>query len=104
MYAIIKNGGKQYRVSEGDYLNAEKIADKEAGDIIELDNILAIGNGDELKLGSPHIDGAKVVAEVVKQFRDDKVIVFKKKRRHNYRRKNGHRQYLTALKIKEIKA
>ena len=95
-FAIFQTGGKQYRVQVGDTIKVEKInADKD----VEFDKVLMVGD----KIGNPYIDGARVIATVVEQKRDDKVLVFKKKRRQNYRRTKGHRQYLTVLKIKEIK-
>ncbi len=98
-FAIFQTGGKQYRVQNGDTIKVEKI-DAESGKEIEFDKILMLGD----RVGNPYVDGARVVATVVEQKRDDKVLVFKKKRRQNYRRTRGHRQYITVLKIKEIKA
>ncbi|MBP3616197.1 MAG: 50S ribosomal protein L21 [Alphaproteobacteria bacterium] len=95
MFAIFKTGGKQYKVQKGEVLSVEKLdADKE----IVFEEVLMAGD----KVGTPLVAGAKVKAEVVDQIRDDKVIVFKKKRRQNYRRKQGHRQYLTVIKITDI--
>lgn len=99
MFAVIRTGGKQYKVTSGDVIDVEKLAGN-AGDKVEISEVLMI---DE-KIGTPTIAGAKVQAEIVEQFRDDKVIIFKKRRRHNYRRKKGHRQYLTQIKITGIKA
>ncbi|MEZ0260792.1 MAG: 50S ribosomal protein L21 [Alphaproteobacteria bacterium] len=101
MYAVIKTGGKQYRVQKNDILEVELLEAKK-GDKVTLSEVLLLG-GDSPKIGAPTVSGASVVAEVVDQIRDDKVIVFKKKRRQNYRRKNGHRQSLTVLKITDIK-
>lgn len=104
MFAVIRTGGKQYRVSPNDIIEIEKIAGK-PGDIIELSEVILLsGDGGPKtgKTGSPTIEGAMVAAEVIEQKRGDKIIVFKKKRRKNYRRKNGHRQSLTALRITEI--
>ena len=98
-FAIFQTGGKQYRVQNGDTIKVEKI-DVESGKEIEFDKILMLGD----RVGNPYVGGARVVATVVEQKRDDKVLVFKKKRRQNYRRTRGHRQYITVLKIKEIKA
>lgn len=103
MFAIIKTGGKQYRVSANDIVRVEKL-DANEGDIIELSEVLMIGEGEKVTIGAPTISGAKVKAEIIKQMRDKKVIVFKKIRRHNHRRKNGHRQELSVLRIKEIVA
>ena len=100
MFAVIRTGGKQYRVAPNDVIEVEKIAGK-PGDIVELSEVLLLG-GDSPKTGSPTIAGALVAAEVLEQTRGDKVIVFKKKRRKGYRRKKGHRQDLTALRITEI--
>jgi len=100
MYAVIKTGGKQYRVEKNDILEVELLEAKK-GDKVSLE-VLLLG-GDAPKIGAPTVAGATVSAEVVDQIKDDKVIVFKKKRRQNYRRKNGHRQNLTVLKITDIK-
>jgi large subunit ribosomal protein L21 len=100
MFAVIRTGGKQYRVSPNDIIKIERVAG-EPGDIIELGEVLLLG-GDSPKTGSPLIAGALVAAEVMEQTRGDKIIVFKKKRRKNYRRKKGHRQDLTLLRITEI--
>ncbi len=103
MFAVVKTGGKQYKVGAGDRIKVEKI-EGNPGDKVEILDVLAAGEGASVKVGSPLVSGAKVLAEIVRQFRDDKVIIFKKKRRHNYRRKKGHRQYLTEIKVTEIKA
>ena len=97
MYAVIKTGGKQYKVASGDVLKIEKIAG-EAGQEVVFNEVLAI---DET-IGTPLVAGASVKATVIKQARDAKIIVFKKKRRQNYRRKNGHRQSITLVKITDI--
>ncbi|MET4700193.1 large subunit ribosomal protein L21 [Constrictibacter sp. MBR-5] len=102
MYAIVKTGGKQYRVAKDDVIRVERLPG-EAGDTITLGEVLMLG-GDEPKVGSPMIDGASVAATVVAQDRNDKVIIFKKKRRQNYRRKRGHRQNVTVLRITDITA
>jgi large subunit ribosomal protein L21 len=98
MFAVIRTGGKQYSVKSGDVISVEKLEGK-AGDKVEIGDVLMSGT----KLGKD-ASGFKVLAEIVRQFRDDKVIIFKKRRRHNYRRKKGHRQYLTEIKITDIKA
>ena len=103
MYAIVKTGGKQVKVSTGDKLRVERLAG-EAGDKVTLSDILLIGEGDKVTVGTPLVKGAAVEATIVEQKRDRKVIVFKKKRRHNYRRKAGHRQHLTVLEITGISA
>ena len=102
-YAIIQTGGKQYRVSEGDLLNVEKLA-VDAGTETTLGEVLLIVNGDKITLGTPLVSGASVKAEVVSQFKDDKVIAFKFKRRKGYHRTVGHRRQLTKLKITKISA
>ena len=102
MFAIIKTGGKQYRVAAGDQVTVERI-EGEVGAQVSLTDILAIG-GDSPVIGRPLVDGAAVNAKIVQQPRGTKVIVFKKKRRKNYRRKRGHRQELTVLGIGEISA
>lgn len=96
-FAIFQTGGKQYRVTEGDIVKVEKL---NATGSVEFDQVLMVGD----KVGTPFISGAKVVADVIEQKRDDKILVFKKKRRQNYRRTAGHRQFITVLKIKSIKA
>jgi large subunit ribosomal protein L21 len=101
MFAVIRTGGKQYRVAPNDIIEVEKIAGK-PGDIIELAEVILLGGEGGPKTGSPTISGALVAAEVIEQKRSAKIIVFKKKRRKNYRRKKGHRQELTALRITEI--
>ena len=103
MFAVIKTGGKQYTVHENDVLWVEKL-DVEPGASIHLDEVLMIGDGKNVTVGTPTIAGATVQATIVEQMRDRKVIIFKKKRRHNYRRKKGHRQNLTVLKIGKIVA
>jgi large subunit ribosomal protein L21 len=103
MYAVLKTGGKQYKVAENDVIIVEKLAG-EAGGKIDLDEVLMIGDGETSKVGTPMLDGAKVTAEVLEQKRGKKVIVFKKKRRQNYRRTRGHRQELTVLRITDILA
>ncbi|MEX6633155.1 50S ribosomal protein L21 [Hyphococcus lacteus] len=101
MYAVVKTGGKQYRVSKDDILKVERLPG-EAGDVVTLDEILMVGNGGEVTVGAPMVDGAAVAAEILEQKRDKKIIVFKKRRRQNYRRKAGHRQHLTVLRVTEI--
>jgi large subunit ribosomal protein L21 len=103
MYAVIKTGGKQYKVASGDVILVEKI-EGEAGAAVTLPEVLMIGDGANITVGAPTVKGASVAAEIVGQQKADKVIIFKKNRRHNYRRKNGHRQKLTELKITGINA
>ncbi len=100
MYAVIKTGGKQYRVSQGDRLKVEKLPGN-VGDTVTFGEVLMIG-GDSVKLGQPLIGGASVQAKVIAQDRAKKIIVFKFRRRKNYRRKAGHRQPFTALEITGI--
>ena len=101
MFAVIKTGGKQYTVAENDVLRVEKL-NAEPGEMVEIKDVLLIDNGKNPLIGTPFVSGARVEATVVEQMRDRKVIIFKKTRRHNYRRKNGHRQSLTVLKITKI--
>lgn len=103
MYAIIRTGGKQYQVAAGDKLRVEKLQGN-VGDTVELSDILMVVDGEEIKIGQPVIEGAKVVAKITEQAKADKVIVFKKKKRKGYRVKRGHRQQYTALTIEEISA
>jgi len=101
MYAVIKTGGKQYRVGPEDKIVIEKIAG-DAGAPVEFTQVLMVGGNGATVVGTPLVAGARVTAEVVEQGRGDKVIAFKKRRRKNSRRKRGHRQELTTVKIKEI--
>jgi len=103
MFAVIKTGGKQYVVKEGDVLSVEKLKAK-AGETVQFDQVLLIEDGDQTLIGTPILDKAAVKAEVVKNFKDDKILVFKKKRRKQYRRTRGHRQPLTEVKIQKIYA
>lgn len=103
MFAVIKTGGKQYRVMPGDVFTVERLAGQN-GDTIDFNDVLVISNGEKTHIGTPLVSGASVKARIINQERGDKIIVFKKKRRHNYRRKQGHRQNLTALQITEITA
>ena len=100
MYAVIKTGGKQYRVSEGQKLRVEKLAGAK-GDKVTLGEVLLVG-GDSPKIGQPLVTGASVTAEILAQDRGKKIVVFKFRRRKNYRRKTGHRQQYTELKITGI--
>ncbi len=103
MYAVVKTGGKQYRVAKDDVIIVEKLS-ADAGTAVELDEVLILDNGKETVIGTPLVDGARVAATVLDQTRGDKIIVFKKKRRKDYKRKKGHRQDLTVLRITEILA
>jgi len=100
-YAVIETGGKQYRVKAGDTLKVELLKG-EAGSTVTLDSVLAVSDGTELKIGTPAVKGAKVVAEIVEHTKAPKVVAFKKKRRKGYKRKVGHRQPLTVLRITKI--
>jgi len=101
MFAVIKTGGKQYRVAANDLLKIEKL-EAQVGDIVEIGSVLAHGEGDNVTFGAPFVDGAMVTAEVVEQGKNRTVIAFKKRRRQNSRRKIGHRQLLTTVRIAEI--
>ncbi len=103
MFAVIRTGGKQYKVAENDVIIIEKLL-VEAGDDIDFTDVLALNDGAATTFGKPLVSGAVVTAEVLEQARGDKVIIFKKKRRQNYRRKNGHRQDLTVVRITGILA
>lgn len=99
--AIVKTGGKQYRVEPGAVLRVEKL-EGEVGSPIEFGEVLLLGKGSDAKIGTPMIQGAKVTGTITAQGRGPKLIVFKYKRRKNYRRKQGHRQYFTEIKVGEI--
>ena len=101
MYAVIKTGGKQYKVAAGEKIKVEQIA-AEVGQEITIDQVLAVGNGAELKVGTPLVDGAKVLATVVAQGKHDKVRIFKMRRRKHYQKHQGHRQNYTELRIDTI--
>ncbi|RMD91198.1 MAG: 50S ribosomal protein L21 [Alphaproteobacteria bacterium] len=103
MFAVVKTGGKQYKVVENDVLTVERLPGA-AGETVTLDEVLLVGDEKGVKVGTPTVAGTVVTAEIVEQTRGDKIIVFKKKRRHNYRRKRGHRQDLTVLKVLAIGA
>ena len=103
MYAIVRTGGKQYQVANGDQLRVEKL-DGNVGDTVELNDVLMVVDDGKVTIGQPVVENAKVVATIAEQGRAKKVIVFKKKRRKGYRLKNGHRQSFTAIKIQEISA
>ncbi|RLB06952.1 MAG: 50S ribosomal protein L21 [Deltaproteobacteria bacterium] len=101
MYAIVEAGGKQYKVAKGDLIKVEKI-EGEVGEKVELDKVLLIKAEDGVKLGKPTLAGAKVVGRIKQQGRGEKIVIFKYKRRKNYRRKQGHRQYYTWIEIEDI--
>ena len=101
MYAVIKTGGKQYRVAKDDVVTIERVAG-EAGATVEFTEVLMVGSGESVKVGTPTVAGAKVTAELVGQVRGEKLIAFKKRRRKNSRRKKGHRQDLSTVRITTI--
>ena len=102
MYAIIQTGGKQYRVAPGDVLRVERLPGQR-GDEVQLDQVLLVtDDGGEVRVGTPLVDNASVKGEIVRQGKAKKILVFKKKRRKGYRRKQGHRQLFTAVQINEI--
>ena len=103
MYAVVRTGGKQYRLGVGDSVKVEKLSD-EVGNIVELSQILMVSDGTEVKVGTPLVTGASVKAEIVGHGRNKKIRVFKMKRRKKYRRTQGHRQAFTQLKVTEINA
>ena len=101
MFAVIKTGGKQYKVAKDDVIRVEKL-DGDAGASVELRDVMMVGNGSDVTVGTPTVGGAVVTAEVVEQTRGAKIIVFKKKRRKDYQRTRGHRQELTVLRVTDI--
>ena len=101
MFAVLNTGGKQYKVSQGDLIKVEKL-ESDVGDKVTLSQVLMVGQGKDVEVGSPYVSNCEVTGEVVEQGKGAKIIVFKKKRRKGYRRKNGHRQRFTQLKITEI--
>ena len=101
MYALVKTGGKQYRVSKDDTILVERISADEGAEVI-LDNVVMLGDGDKVTIGTPRVEGAAVSATVMRQTRGPKIIIFRRKRRKNHRRTQGHRQDLTLLKINVI--
>ncbi|MBI3353494.1 MAG: 50S ribosomal protein L21 [Nitrospirae bacterium] len=103
MYAVVETCGKQYKVSQGDVISVERLSGK-AGEKVALEKILMINDGNKTVIGNPVVKSAKVVGEIVKEGRGEKIIVFKMKKRKNYRRTRGHRQTYTSLKITEITA
>lgn len=101
MYAVVKTGGKQYRVAKDDIIKIERLPG-EPGDVVALGEVLLVANGGDVTIGAPFVDGASVAGEIVEQMRAKKIIVFKKRRRQNYRRTKGHRQQLTLLRVTDI--
>jgi large subunit ribosomal protein L21 len=102
MYAVIETGGKQYKVEEGSVLNIDK-TNKKPGDVIELSNILLLVDGERVEIGRPYLDKGTVLAEIKRHVKGKKIIVFKKRKRKEYKKTLGHRQQYTEVKIKEIK-
>jgi large subunit ribosomal protein L21 len=100
-YAVIRTGGKQYRVTSGSLVTVEKLAGK-AGDTVEFGEVLARGAGAQLDIGTPLVEGARVTGVIVRQDRGERILVYKKKRRKNYRRRQGHRQYETTVRVTDI--
>ncbi len=103
MYAVIKTGGKQYKVSPGEVLRVEKL-DAEIGSELEIPEVLLYSNGSEVKVGAPYVEGVAVKVQILEHGKGKKVIVFKKKRRKGYKVKRGHRQPYTSIEVKEITA
>jgi large subunit ribosomal protein L21 len=103
MYAVVATGGKQYRVEEGEVLKVEKLPG-EVGEEVVLNDVLLYSDGENVNIGQPKVNGAAVKAEIVEQGRLKKVVIFKYKRRKGYRKKQGHKQHFTAIKIKQIEA
>ncbi|NIQ00211.1 MAG: 50S ribosomal protein L21 [Nitrospinaceae bacterium] len=101
MFAVVATGGKQYRVAQGDVIQVEKL-EASPGETVTLDKVLLVGEGEQVEVGRPFLEGCSVSCEVTEQAKGKKIIVFKKHRRKNYRRKNGHRQQLTCLKVTDI--
>ena len=103
MYAVIVTGGKQYKVADGEFLKIEKL-DVATGESVAFDQVLLVGNGDDVKIGAPVVEGAKVTAEVIAQGRHDKVRIIKFRRRKHHMKRQGHRQWFTEIKITGIQA
>lgn len=103
MYTVIKTGGKQFKVDKGDVIKIEMIPGN-IGELVTFNDVLALGEGEEINIGAPYVDGAEVVGKILRQAKDKKIIVFKKKKRKGYRRKAGHRQLFTEVLIEEIKS
>ena len=103
MYAVVETGGKQYRVQEGDALRVE-LLDAEVGSTLELDKVLMVANGADVKVGQPYVAGAKVTVKVAEHGKGKKIIVFKYKAKKNYRKKQGHRQPFTKVVVEKIEA
>ncbi len=104
MYAVIETGGKQYRVQEGMVLSHELLQEASVGDAVQFDKVLLVANDEDVKIGTPYVEGAVVHGEIQEQGRDDKIIVYKYKSKKGYRRKKGHRQSFMATKITSIES
>ena len=102
MYAVIKTGGKQYRVAKGDEVKVEQLQG-EVGDEVAFDQVLLTSNGENVEVGKPFLENSKVVGRIARQGKNKKIVVFKYKRRKGYRRKKGHRQHFTLVRIEDIK-
>ena len=102
MYAIFESGGKQFKAEPGDFILVEKM-EGDVGNQVEIDKVLMVQDDEDTKVGTPYVDNARVVAEIVKQTRGKKIRIFKRKKRKGYRKTMGHRQWLTGIKIQEIK-
>ncbi len=103
MRATIKTQGRQFTVSEGDVLHVNQYKNSNEGDAVTINEVLMVGDGKDSRIGAPYVEGAKVEAKIIENKRGDKVVVFKKKRRKGYRRKSGHRQELSVIRIESIK-
>jgi large subunit ribosomal protein L21 len=103
MYAVVRTGGKQYKVTEGDFFKIEKLPGDVGGEVV-FDEVLLVSQGGDVRVGRPLLEGARVKGTIVEQGRDKKIIVFKMKRRKGYRRKQGHRQYYTGIRVDAIEA
>ncbi len=101
MYAVVRTGGKQYKVSEGDFVKVEKLPGEIGGEVV-FDQILLVSREGDVRLGRPLVDGARVRGTIVEQDREKKIIIFKMKRRKGYRKRQGHRQYYTGIKVNSI--
>lgn len=101
MYAVIKSGGKQHRISEGDIITVEKVQGNR-GDTYVFNEVLMVAKGEDIRVGTPIVEGVRVVGEIIEQTKLPKIYVFKKKRRKGYKKKTGHRQCVTRMRIKEI--
>lgn len=104
MKAIIKTQGRQFTVEQGDILFVNRYQDSETGSLISIKDVIGVGQGDDFRIGAPYVEGAEVTAKVLENKRGEKLVIFKKKRRKGYKRRKGHRQELSVIKIESIKA